>query len=210
MKWKIVGEVKLGPNAKADNPKTPTPPENIIQVCNSHYCVNGINGRSSEQSASAYTALILPPLQFFISYRHPNFHFLRGPFPTKTWIDSITRVPTYWGVWSWFWTLSAHWRTLANTLYFQLLASLVCTSKCHSLRFLGFFSSEYKLFYFSRKLLCYFQSHVHIKVEVLHCYMVPTIYLQGEHSLLCWSLFEKRHRNTYCHITVKYNDFSNF
>ena len=24
-----------------------------------------------------------------------------------------------------------------------------------------------------------------IKVAVLHCYMVPTIYLQGEHSLIC-------------------------
>ena len=36
MKWKIVGEVKLGPYAKADHRETPTPAENIAQVCNSH------------------------------------------------------------------------------------------------------------------------------------------------------------------------------
>ena len=36
MKWKIVGEVKLEPYAKAGYSETPTPPENIMQVCNSH------------------------------------------------------------------------------------------------------------------------------------------------------------------------------
>ena len=33
---KNLGKVKLGSYAKADHPETPTPPENIIQVCNSH------------------------------------------------------------------------------------------------------------------------------------------------------------------------------